>query len=220
METTLTAKSRPPLSCGKAKYLVVLIHGIGSSANEIIDLSMDWAPTLNKAEFLAPEIPWQGDGNTSPNGPIDSAIRNEFLADLTGRLHDYLDSVIEKKHLTTLQVALVGFGEGASLALSAGMGRGMPLGAIVAIGRGLKELPEPRGRGGNKTPTLLAMGAIGTETPAVGWSDTKRWLQGLDMEVDELQAQGEYFGLDDQGVIKVAEYLRSRLVKVDSDSCD
>ena len=181
---------------------------------------MDWAPTLNKAEFLAPEIPWQGDGNQLPNRPNDSAIRNEFLANLTGRLHDYLDSIIEKKHLVNSQVALVGFGEGASLAIAVGIGRGMPLGAVVAIGRGLKELPEPRGQGSNKTPTLLAMANIGTETPNVGWDDAKSCLQGLDMEVDELQAPGDYFGLDDQGVTKVAEYLRSRLVETDSDACD
>ncbi|MDD2770239.1 MAG: hypothetical protein PHT19_16060 [Methylococcus sp.] len=220
MEYTFTAETRPPLSCGKAKYLVILIHGIGSSANEIIDLSMDWAPTLNKAEFFAPEIPWQDQGNSLPGGANGSAIRNEFLADLTGHLHDYLDSIIEEKHLTNLQVALVGFGEGASLAISTGIGRETPLGAVVAVGRGLKEFPEPRGQGGNQTPVLLALGAIGIETTNGGWGDTKRWLQGLGMEVDELQAPGDYFGLDDQGVIKVAEYLRARLVKTDLDSCD
>lgn len=176
---------------------------------------------LNKAEFFAPEIiPWQNQGNSLAIGANDSAASNDFFADLTERLQEYLDSVIEKKHLTNLQVALVGFGEGASLAISTGLGRSTPLGAIVAIGRGLKELPEPGGQGGNKTPTLLAMAAIGTETPNMGWDDTKKWLQGLNMEVDELQAQGDYFGLDDQGVIKVAEYLRARLVKTDSDSCD
>lgn len=220
MDNALTGPTRPPLSCGKAKYLVVLLHGLGSSADEIIDLSMDWAPTLNKAEFLAPNLPWIIDGNPNPAGLSDSPDDKDYFAVLTGRLHDYLDAVIEKKHLKNEQVAIVGFAEGAALALAVGIGRGSPLGAVAAIGRGLSDFPEHKDQANTQTPTLLVSANIGLDHPGIDWRTASKWLQGLDIVVEELQAEGNYLGLDDAGVIKIADYLRGRLAKPDSDSCD
>ena len=39
------------LSCGKAVYLVVLLHGPDSDGEAIINHALNWAPTLPKAEF-------------------------------------------------------------------------------------------------------------------------------------------------------------------------
>src|SRR5437879_1425283 len=54
---TLTGPVRPPLSGGKPKQLVVLLHGWGADGPNLIDLAYMWAPALPAAQFIAPNAP-------------------------------------------------------------------------------------------------------------------------------------------------------------------
>lgn len=201
----------PPLSCGKAKYIVVLLHGVGSSAGEIIDLSLDWAPTLNKAEFLAPELPWPRHADK-----VNSPGLSPGEESMVDGLQRYLEATLPAKRLKNEQVALVGFAEGAALAIAAGMRQTDPVGAVVAIGRGLNQFPQNIGEPNSKPPLLLVSANIGPEFPAVGWHAAEKWLQGVGIQAERLDSPGDYFGLDDHGVIQVAEYLHTRIVKPNS----
>lgn len=199
------------MSCGKAKYLVVLLHGAGSSADEIIDLSLEWAPTLNKAEFLAPELPWppRTDG-LEGYGP--SPVRE---AGMVEGLRRYLEAALAAKRLKHAQLALVGFAEGAGLALALGTGQADPLGAVVAVGPGARAWPEPFGtaRPPGPGPTLLVSTHTGPEAPATDWRETLKELQSAGIAAEYLEAPGDYFGLDDQGLARIADYLHAHIAQ-------
>jgi len=196
MEYSFSGPTRPPLSCGKAKYLVVLLHGAGSSADEIIDLSLDWAPTLNKAEFLAPELPWPG---------------RDMEAGLVDGLWRYLEAALAAKRLKHAQLAVVGFAEAAGLALALGLSQAEPLGAVVAVGRGAKPRPESIGAARHPAPLLLVSGHIGPAAPGTDWRETAKDLQKAGIAAEYLEAPGDYFGLDDQGLARIADYLRAHI---------
>ena len=61
MPINLDGPSLAPLSCGKAVYLVVLLHGVGANGDDLIDLALNWQPILPKAEFLALNAPFPCD---------------------------------------------------------------------------------------------------------------------------------------------------------------
>ncbi|UZR28949.1 alpha/beta hydrolase [Methylococcus mesophilus] len=209
MDTTLNGPSRPPLSCGKPKYLVVLLHGAGSNGDEIIDLSLDWAPTLNKAEFLAPNAPWRVDiaGNgrqwagPPPGDGVEEAVE---------RLQAFLDDVLAERRLKDSQLALVGFAQGAAVAVRAGLARSQPVAAIVAAGRGIEEYPGAGGDLRSTPPVLLVEADIGPG--AAGLAEAERQLRDCKIQVKKLVHPGDYYGLDDEGVGMVADYLHQALV--------
>ncbi len=53
MTATLASSHHMPLSCGKPAWLVVLLHAHGTHAEHILELAVEWAPHLLKAEFIA-----------------------------------------------------------------------------------------------------------------------------------------------------------------------
>src|SRR5438128_905626 len=57
----LTGPVHRPLSGGKAKKLVLLLHGLGADGNDLIGLAPVLARILPDAEFVAPNAPYPCD---------------------------------------------------------------------------------------------------------------------------------------------------------------
>src|SRR3977135_4027679 len=57
----LTGPSRPPLSGGKPRRLVSLLHGLGADGNDLIGWQQDWGPLVPDAEFVSPNAPFPCD---------------------------------------------------------------------------------------------------------------------------------------------------------------
>jgi phospholipase/carboxylesterase len=51
----LTGPSLPPASGGKARQLVVFLHGYGSNGEDLIGLAPYFANTLPDAAFMSPD---------------------------------------------------------------------------------------------------------------------------------------------------------------------
>lgn len=215
MENPLDGPSRPPLSCGKPRYLVVLLHDAGSCGDAVADLALDWAPTLNKAEFLAPNGPWLEAGTrggrswTAPQGGAAQADG----ASTVEKLHAYLDAILAKRRLQPGQLALVGFAQGAALAIRAGLARSEPLAAVVGIAGGFEEDLDESHPARSLPPVLLVKAALPARPGAMSIGDCARRLQSVGVAVQTRAHPGDYFGLDDDGVVKVADYLYQALVK-------
>jgi len=57
----LTGPSRPPLSGGKPRWLVILLHGLGADGNDLIGLQQYWGRLVPDAEFISPNAPFPCD---------------------------------------------------------------------------------------------------------------------------------------------------------------
>src|SRR5437660_8962447 len=57
----LTGPSRPPLSGGKPRRLVILLHGLGADGNDLIGLQQRWGRVVPDAEFISPNAPFPCD---------------------------------------------------------------------------------------------------------------------------------------------------------------
>lgn len=217
METKLEGPDHAPLSCGKAVYLVVLLHEQGSDGNHLIEIGLDWGATLNKAKFLAPHAPfcdeatperrkWFSTSESDPQGLNDNIRHAAALVDA------YLDEVLASHRLDDSHLAIVGFGQGATLALHVGLRRAKPLGGIVAVSGAVDDPERLAGEIRSRPPTLLVRGAAGQAVTEASMTNAEAALAALGVPVETLTRPGDYYGLDEEGINLTGEFLRRSLV--------
>ena len=222
METTLEGPDHAPLSCGKAVYLVILLHGKGVDGNNVIDIGIEWGAILNKAKFIAPNGPFP-DEDTSA-GRQWFGIKNADTQQLVSNMNEaseivnaYLDEILANHHLDDSHLAIVGFGQGATLALHAALRRGKPMGAIVAISGTVQDAEFLAKEIHIKPPTLLVHGDVDPNVSEASMTETQSVLCAMGVPVQTLSKPGEYWGLEEEGIIKIAEFIRQAMVKTATD---
>ncbi|ARN83486.1 alpha/beta hydrolase [Methylocystis bryophila] len=197
------------LSCGKAVYLVVLLHGPDSRGEAIINHALNWAPTMPKAEFLAVEAPF-----VSPSGGRrwSDASGSRDLDVSASLLDKFLDDMLAQRRLPESHLALVGFSDGARLALQVGLRRPKPIAAIVSFSGAIEEddalFQEIRVR----PPVLMIHGEADATAPFAAMTATKERLKALGVPVKSLRRPGLGHEMDDDGVIAAGDFLSAQLV--------
>ncbi|MBX9758593.1 MAG: phospholipase [Beijerinckiaceae bacterium] len=113
---------------GQTKQLVVILHGFGADGRDLISLGQQWAQVLPDAAFVAP----------SAGEPCEHVPEGRQWFRLTDRnpherwsgacsaaplLNAYIDEELARYSLPGSKVALVGFSQGAMMALHVGLRR-------------------------------------------------------------------------------------------------
>lgn len=129
-QDTVTLSDGPPL--GEAAAAAILIHGRGASAESILDLGR--AFQLDELTWIAP----QAQGHTwYPHSFLAPLAHNEpYLSGALARI-DGLIQLILDAGVSADRIALVGFSQGACLALEYAARAASPPGAVVALSGGL-----------------------------------------------------------------------------------
>jgi phospholipase/carboxylesterase len=149
MANALTGPSLEPRS-GKAKQLVVILHGFGADGNDLIDLGREWGAVLPDAAFVAPHAHEVCEHMPSGRQWFRLTDRNPHErwagASSAGPVIDaYLDKELAARGLDDGQLALVGFSQGAMMALHVGLRRRVrPAGVLAYSGLllGPEHLPQ------------------------------------------------------------------------------
>jgi len=195
------------LSCGKPAFLVVLLHGEGADVQSMVDDALNWAPTMPKAEFLAAVAPVGADGLRRWFDAEDP----EGLAKGLAALGQFLDEALAKRRLPPSHLALVGFSQGATLALLAGIARPGPAAAIVAFSGGPYGASPPIGADG-APPVLLIHGDADEAAPLAAARETKAALTAQGARVWSMTRKGLAHAMDDDGVIAAGDFLTEHVV--------
>jgi phospholipase/carboxylesterase len=157
----------PPLS-GQARQLVVILHGYGADGEDLIELGRQWQPLLPDAAFVAPHAP-----DLLPGTPMgrqwfpltfrDPHERWRGVNQAGPGLDALLDGELARLNLPPSRLALVGFSQGAMMALHLGLRRPAAVAGVVALS-GLLVLEEGKGpdsvkdQARAKPPVLLVHG--------------------------------------------------------------
>jgi phospholipase/carboxylesterase len=198
-----------PLS-GTARQLVVLVHGYGADGNDLISLGQVWQQALPDAAFAAPNAPQR-----VPEAPagfqwftLNRMETNETeqgaAAALPG-LESFIEAELAATGVAPDKLILVGFSQGAMMALYAGLRRKTAPAAILAFSGlmpGRIPQPSPAGayppvfisHGDSDTvvpPQLmfLALGALQQVGAEVEWHLARNVPHGIDPESLELGGQ-------------------------------
>ena len=184
--TTLTGPRRAPASGGAPKKLVVLLHGYGVDGDDLMALADPLAAALPDAEFVAPHAP--DPAQTVPGGRQWFVINEPHAVaqgarDASALLDAYLDAELARAGLTGADMALVGFSQGAMMALYTGLRRADGPAAIVGFS-GL--LPDPQSLEAEiacKPPVFLAHGEADPVVPPEGTAMAAQLLADLGLGV-------------------------------------
>jgi phospholipase/carboxylesterase len=205
------------LSCGKPAYLVVLLHGAGGAGQAIVEQALNWAPTMPKADFLAAEAPFACDGEGAGRQWFDPAIvrRGGIVEGVTNAmpaLDRFLDEMLAKRRLPDSHLALVGFSDGATLALHVALRRRAQIAAIVGFSTQIGDVTNLAGDIRTKPPTLLIHGDGDPIAPFAALTDMKTALKTLGVPVKSLRRPGLGHAMDDDGVIVAGDFLTEHVV--------
>lgn len=216
MDTALEGPSLAALSCGKAVWLVVLLHGVGADGNDLIDLALNWQPIVPKAEFVALHAPFPFDQAPIGRQWFSIADRSpdkilEGIRAAASILDPCLDELLAKRRLDDSHLALVGFSQGAMMALHVGLRR-KKIAGIVAFSGALVAPETLATEIASRPPVLLVHGEADDVVPFAAMEKAKQALKAAEVPVKALRRPGLCHAIDDDGVIAAGDFLVRNLV--------
>ncbi len=201
----LDGPSYPPSSGGAAKQLVVLLHGIGADGNDLIALAPFFQNLLPDAFFVAPNAPFPCD--MAPFGYQWFSIR-DMKADtrLIGArraapmVDAFLDAQLDRHGLKDENMVVIGFSQGAMMALHVGLRRARPFAGLISHSGMLVGAEHLATEITARPPVLLTHGSIDDVVPVGSLSLAKAalTLAGVPVEAHEIPGLGH--GIDEQTI--------------------
>ena len=209
----LSGPSQKPASGGKAKQLVVLLHGYGSNGDDLIGLAPFFAQALPDAEFLSPNAPipcemsafgfqWFGFEDRTPEIIYGGA-------QLAGQILDhFLDTELAKRGMAARDLALVGFSQGTMMSLHVGLRRAQPVGGILGFSGRLIGAAALAGEIRARPPVFLVHGTADQVVPFGALAEAENALKALGVPVETESRPGLVHSIDQVGAQKGALFLR------------
>ena len=206
---------------GKAKSIVVFLHGYGADGADLLSIGDVLADHLPDTLFVAPDAPQPCAGNPFGrqwfpiprfDGSSDAEMR-EGLAASVAALNDFLDVLLQGEGLGPEALALVGFSQGAMMSLHVAPRRAAALAGIVAISGRLME-PEKLGAELKvKPPVILIHGDEDDVVPFDSMRMAGDALLANDFEVYSHVMRGMGHGISPDGLGASLNFLKDHLPK-------
>lgn len=198
---------------GKAKQLVVLLHGYGSNGDDLISLAPFFAQALPDADFVSPNAPfpcemsafgfqWFGFEDRTPEMLLGGA-------QLAGQILDrFLDAELAKRGLANRGLALAGFSQGTMMALHVGLRRAQPIGGILGYSGSLIGADVLAGEIKSRPPVLLVHGTADQVVPHDALAAAEMVLKDARVPVETESRPGLVHSIDQVGAQKGALFLQ------------
>jgi phospholipase/carboxylesterase len=207
---TLTGPSRPALQ-PPAKQLIIFLHGYGADGRDLLSLGETFAESLQHAAFSAPDAPYPCEMGMGRQWFSLPSLGFQVLADGVSSavpiLDNYIDQQLRRFSLTEKSLALVGFSQGAMMALSAGLRRRQPLAGIVACSGALADPMLPQ-EIRSRCPVLLVHGDEDTVVPFAAQADAAAKLDGLGVRTESVVRAGLGHGIDPPAIAASYRFLQ------------
>jgi phospholipase/carboxylesterase len=204
---------------GKARRLVVFLHGYGADGNDLIDLGRAWHPLLPDTAFVSPHaIERCGQAPTGRQWfSLTFRDPNERWTGVNKAgpvLEKFIDAELARRELPPSALALVGFSQGTMMALHVGLRRAQAPAAIVGYS-GMFVLPEvePEKMAGevrSRPPVMLVHGDRDDLIPAAALFQAAQGLADLGVPVEWHLSAGIGHGIDAEGLRHGGEFLARR----------
>ena len=217
--TRLLRFGRKPARSGHAKSLVVFLHGYGADGADLLGLAEVLAPHLPDTAFVAPDA-----AERIPGAPFglqwfaiprfdgaSPAVAEAGLVRSTDDLNDFLDQRLAYEKLGPEALVLIGFSQGAMMALHVAPRRKTAMAAVIAISGQLLH-PERLTVETRVKPPVLVM--HGDEDQVVDFSEMTaacNALFGAGFETFGHVMEGSGHGIAPDGLQTALAFLRKTL---------
>lgn len=206
---------------GRAKSLVVFLHGYGADGADLLGLADPLAAHLPGTVFMAPDAPEACSGNPfgrqwfsiprfDGSSEVDAAVAmNKAAADLNA----FLDARLLDEGLTPQALALVGFSQGAMMALHVAPRRPVAMAGVVAISGMLMRAQVLALETVVKPAVLLVHGDADEMVPFGEMSKAGLALQAAGFDTFGHVMRGTGHGIAPDGLGVAMQFLKERLPK-------
>ena len=216
MTTPLTGPRIAPKS-GVAKQLVVFLHGYGADGKDLIEVGRQWQKLLPDAAFVSPNAPepcamspmgrqWFSLTMRDPNERWTGVVKARPALDA------FLDAELTAQSLPDSALALVGFSQGAMMALHVGLRRARAPAAILSFSGllvGSEHLNEATARApnGEPPPILLIHGEEDETIPVEAMFNAADELSKANLPAQWHLSRGIGHGIDGGGLLHGGLFL-------------
>jgi len=215
---SLTGPAFGPKSGGRPRHLVVLLHGYGADGFDLIDLAPHWAELLPDAAFGAPHAPepcaefgmgrqWFGLADRSPRAMKAGVARAAPV------LGGFLDAALAAHGLPEGAGALVGFSQGAMMALHVAPRRRAACAGVIGYSGRLVAPEDLAAEAVARPPVLLVHGDADPVVPFESLGLAARALEAAGFSVEAHARPGLGHGIDEAGLALGRAFL-SRVLGV------
>lgn len=216
MTSSLAYEQLPPQSGGKPKNLVMLLHGLGSNAQDLIGLAPMWAPVLPDTQFVSPDAPFPCD--MAPFGyqwfslqDRNPDIMEKGAAEAAPLLHRFIDEQLARHDLPISRLALVGFSQGTMMSLYVGLRRPEPVAGILGYSGALLGGEELTQVVQSRPPVCLVHGEQDPVVPFAAMGYAEAALKSLQVPVSSFARPWLEHSIDQEGLGIGAGFLQKIL---------
>jgi len=193
-----------PASKGRPKQLVVLCHGLGADSHDLIDLAPAWQHACPDAIFASVDAPFAHDSafgrqwwSVGDRSPLHTEAGARVAAPY---LDAFIDAELTRLALPADAYAIMGFSQGAMMALFVGLRRATAPRAILAFSGALLAPESLSAELANRAPVLLVHGEADGSVPVSRSYDAEAALTAAGVPVEAHYIPRLGHGIDDTGL--------------------
>ena len=205
---------------GKAKQMVIFLHGYGANGDDLLNIGEEWAAELPDAVFIAPNAP--DICEASPMGyqwfsirEIDgkSFERDRLVETVAPVLSAYIDEQLQKWGVPESQLAVVGFSQGAMMAMYTMPRRKAPCAGVIGYSGILLDAGGLNKPGIVKMPVLAIHGDADTIVPPKYLALVQRGFEAAEFDVETIMRPRLGHGIDQFGLVRGVEFIKEAFDK-------
>ncbi|MDE0801454.1 MAG: prolyl oligopeptidase family serine peptidase [Rhodospirillaceae bacterium] len=229
----LDGPRRDPDSGKPAVQAVIFLHGYGSDGNDLISLAPYFAESLPDAKFFSPNAPEPGetglgcqwftlqgyDPDLMRRDPVRMgdafSIMYEGAKIAAEPLNDYLDIILKDLGLPPNKLALIGFSQGAMMAIHVALRRTKALGAVIGYSGALLGAQYIKRETVAPPPLLLVHGSSDDVVPVNALTHMQETLDTADIPYSAHVIPNHGHGIEQVGATLGRSFLEDKLTRAD-----
>lgn len=209
---TLTGLDQSPKSGGKAKQLVLLLHGYGADADDLFGLVPYFVDHLPHAHFVSVNAPMRCEmGFGYQWFSLMSRQEEDMVAGLQSAaplLNAFIDAKLKTLGLSGEDAALIGFSQGTMLSLYTALRRDVPMAGVLGYSGALIAPQLLDEELSSKPEICLVHGEADEVVPFEAFNTALKTLQQHHIPVQGYSREGLGHGIDPAGMQIGVGFLR------------
>ena len=198
-----------PISGRSATSVVVMLHGYGANGADLRSVAQSIAQALPDTVFLLPDgiepLPGSPDGRQwFPLAGSDDSLRHDGLRHAAAQLVPWIDHELRTRALARSRLGLVGFSQGAMLALDLGLHLNPAPAGVVSLSGRLLDDTAPSAA---PAPMLIVHGTSDERIPVAAAREAIARLGQLHIRTASLILPGVGHTITPQGIAAAESFL-------------